>query len=177
MNVKISCVKYFNGFSLRGEEALFSEYLIDSDLCIAGFSYGAQKAFDHVYSTAQRVERLILLSPAFFQTQKESFVRTQLHYFEAGNEAYVETFLKNAASPSSLDLSAYLKTGTKEELEALLQYKWDPRKIHDVVSRGTTVEVFLGQEDKIIALEDAYDFFAEHCTVYLMKETGHILQY
>ena len=62
--------KYFNGFSLQNEEELFSEYLLQSELCVAGFSYGAQKAFEYVYKSKERIDRLILLSPAFFQTQK-----------------------------------------------------------------------------------------------------------
>ena len=95
---------YFNGFSLQNEENYFKEYLNKSELCVAGFSYGAQKAFEYVYKSKERVDRLILLSPAFFQTQKPSFVRTQLRYFEAGQEAYVKQFCQNVASPSSVDL-------------------------------------------------------------------------
>ena len=167
---------FFNGFSLQKEEELFDAYLLKSNLCVAGFSYGAQKAFESVYHSKERIERLILLSPAFFQTQKISFIRTQLHYFEAGQEAYVKQFLANVSSPLKLDLSAYLKIGCKEELEALLTYRWDSRKIEEVLERGTTIEVFLGAEDKIIDAEDAFAFFSPLATTYFIKRVGHILK-
>jgi len=171
-----SYVRYFNGFSLQNEEKLFSEYLVEGDLCVAGFSHGAQRAFEYVYESKERIDRLILLSPAFFQTQKPSFIRTQLRYFEAGQEAYVKQFLDNATHPSSLDLSNYLKVGTKEELEALLTYRWDKEKIQEVFDRGTTIEVFLGNEDNIIDAQAAFDFFSSLTTTYFMKDVGHVLR-
>ena len=167
---------YFNGFSLHNEEDLFKEFVVESDLCVAGFSYGAQKAFDYVYHSKERIDRLILLSPAFFQSKKTSFVRTQLRYFEAGKEAYVKQFLANVAYPSNLDLSNYLKVGTKEELEALLTYTWDKQKIQEVLDRGTTIEVFLGKDDKIIDAREAFDFFASLTTTYFIKSVGHLLR-
>ena len=69
---------YFNGFSLSDEVNLFTEYIDEGENCVCGFSFGAQKAFEYVYTSNERIDRLILLSPAFFQTQKDSFVRTQL---------------------------------------------------------------------------------------------------
>ena len=169
-------MKYFNGFSLQKEKELFTPYLTQSAYCVAGFSYGAQQAFEYVYHATERIDRLILLSPAFFQTQKPSFVRTQLRYFEAGQEAYVKQFLANAAYPSSFDLSKYLKVGTKEELEALLSYSWDKEKIQEVLDRGITIEVFLGENDKIIDAKVAFDFFRPLTTTYFMKRVGHILK-
>lgn len=169
-------MKYFNGFSLQNEKELFTSYLIKSDYCVAGFSYGAQQAFEYVYHATERIDRLILLSPAFFQTQKPSFARTQLRYFEAGQEAYVKQFLSNAAYPSSFNLSEYLKVGTKEELEALLGYEWDKEKIQEVLDRGITIEVFLGENDKIIDAQEAFDFFRPLTTTYFMKRVGHILK-
>lgn len=169
-------MKYFNGFSLQGEKELFAPYLLNSDYCVAGFSYGAQQAFEYVYQSKVRIDRLILLSPAFFQTEKPSFIRTQLRYFEAGQEAYVKQFLSNAAYPSSVDLSDYLDVGTKEELEALLSYTWDQKKIQEVLDRGTIIEVFLGEDDKIIDAQKAFDFFKPMTTTYFMKSVGHLLQ-
>ena len=167
---------YFNGFSLQNEKELFAPYLVDSDYCVAGFSYGAQQAFEYVYHAKERIDRLILLSPAFFQTQKPSFIRTQLRYFEAGKEEYVKQFLANVTHPSCLDLSNYLKVGTKEELEALLSYTWDNKKIQEVLDRGTTIEVFFGQDDKIIDAQQAFDFFAPLTTTYFIKRVAHVLR-
>lgn len=169
-------MKYFNGFSLQGEEALFSEYLVGSEYSVAGFSYGAQQALEYVYDSKLRIDRLILLSPAFFQTQKSSFSRTQLRYFEAGQEAYVKQFLENVTSPSQTDLSSYLKVGTKEALEALLTYKWNEEKIQKILDKGTTIEIFLGKKDKIIDAEAAFDFFTPLTTTYFIKDAGHLLK-
>ena len=176
MSVKISFVKYFNGFSLQNEEEHFKRYVVNSDLCVAGFSFGAQKAFDHVYSAKERIDRLILLSPAFFQTKKASFIRTQLRYFEAGKDAYVDQFLQNTAFPSKTDLKEYLKIGSKEELETLLTYRWDEDKIKEVQDRGTVIEVFLGAKDRIIDAQEALDFFAPLVTSYYIKDAGHLLR-
>ncbi len=173
---KYSKMHYFNGFSLHSEEELFNAFTIKSDLCVAGFSYGAQKAFEYVYNSKERIDRLILLSPAFFQTQKTSFTRTQLRYFEAGQEAYVKQFLENVSYPSSVDLSKYLNVGIKEDLNALLTYTWDKQKIQEVLNRGTTIEVFLGKEDKILDSQEALEFFAPLTTVYFIKNVGHLLR-
>ena len=168
-------MRYFNGFSLQGEEGFFEEYTVDGDLVVSGFSYGAQKALEYVYDTNYRVDRLILLSPAFFQNQKPSFVRTQLRYFQSGQEAYVKQFLDNVAYPSDIDLSKKLNIRTKEQLEALLTYTWDAQKIKEITQRGTTIEVFLGSEDKIIDAGAAFDFFNEIATTYFVKGVGHLL--
>lgn len=170
-------MKYFNGFSLKNEEKLFDPYLIDSDYCVAGFSYGAQQAFEYVYQTKDRVDRLILLSPAFFQTEKPSFIRTQLRYFDADQKGYVEQFLANVAYPYPFDLTSYLKIGSKEQLDALLNYRWDTKKIQDLLDRGITIEVFIGEEDKIINAQMAFDFFRPFTTTYFVKRAGHLLKH
>jgi len=169
-------MKFFNGFSLQGEETLFSKYLIESEYSVAGFSYGAQQAFEYVYASKVRVDRLILLSPAFFETQKPSFFRTQLRYFEAGQEAYVKQFLSNVAYPSRRDLSSHLVVGTREALESLLTYKWDTNKIQKILDKGITIEVFLGKDDKIIDAQAAFDFFSPLTTTYFIKDAGHLLK-
>ena len=169
-------MRYFNGFSLCNEEEFFKEQLIESEYAVAGFSYGAQKAFEYVYNTAERVDKLVLISPAFFQNHKKSFIKTQLRYFKADKEAYSKQFLKNVAYPSSLDLSSYLCEGTYEELESLLSYVWEKEKILELLARGVTIEVFMGDRDKIVDVEKSYEFFLDLVPVYLFKETGHLLK-
>ena len=169
-------MRYFNGFSLKGEEEFFDDWLVKSALCVAGFSFGAQQALEYVYHTQKRVDRLILLSPAFFQTRKSSFMRMQLRYFEADKAAYITHFLKNTVSPSAkTDLTPFLQTGTREELESLLGYRWDRKKIEEIQTRGTVIEVVIGSEDKIIPAKDAYAFFGEITTCYYIKGAGHLL--
>jgi len=174
-------MKYFNGFSLIDEESIFKEsiffdILTPSDYTVVGFSYGAQKAFEYAYESQNRIEKLILLSPAFFQTEKKSFIRAQLRYFNAGKEAYVTQFLQNVASPSSHSLREYLNIGTQDELESLLTYVWDKTKIQTLLKRGTSIEVFLGTEDKIINSKEALAFFSQNCTTYSIKNVGHLLK-
>ncbi|SFZ97422.1 hypothetical protein MNB_SV-5-1741 [hydrothermal vent metagenome] len=169
-------MKYFNGFSLHNEEEMFKEYIDTNSSTVIGFSFGAQKAFEYVYNSKNRVDRLILLSPAFFQEDKKSFVRSQLRYFEAGQEAYVKQFLLNVTFPSNIDLSKYLNIGTKEELTSLLTYKWDKKKIEDILNRGTIIEVFIGEKDKIINAKDTNDFFKPLTTCYYIKDAGHLLK-
>jgi len=169
-------MKYFSGFSLSEEEELFSDYFTPTDYTVVGFSYGAQKALEYAYNKKTRVDRLILLSPAFFQTQKPSFIRTQLRYFEAGQEAYIKQFLDNATHPLKLNLKPYLKVGSKKELSYLLSYVWEEHKIKAILNRGTIVEVFIGEKDKIIESNEVLDFFKNLCTTYLIKNAGHILR-
>ncbi len=168
-------MRYFNGFSLKGEESLFKDYLIDSDFTVAGFSYGAIRAFEEVYNSKIRVDRLILLSPAFFQNHKKSFIRTQLRYFKLDRGSYIKEFLKNIAYPSDIKLSSYLSNGTLDELEYLLLYKWKEDRILEVIKRGVTIEVFIGGKDKIIDSKIAFNFFSKITTTYLLKDKGHIL--
>jgi len=168
-------MKYFNGFALKNEEHFFKEYTVEGSLSVAGFSYGAQKAFEYAYATDKRVDRLILLSPAFFQNQKKSFIRTQLRYFKADQEAYTQQFLKNVVFPSKINLEEHLVSGTHDELEDLLSYVWDRDKIIELEKRGVTIEVFLGGQDKIVSSQDSFEFFSDITTTYFFKEFGHIL--
>ena len=169
-------MKYFNGFSLRGEEELFSDFVSREDFTLVGFSYGAQLAFEEAYRSRKRVEKLILLSPAFFQTEKKSFVRLQLRFFEQDKDAYIHQFLANVAYPSEIDPTGYLDAGSSAELEALLTYRWEERKIIELLERGTQIEVYLGGRDKIIKSDDAFEFFSTLTVTYLIKDAGHLLQ-
>jgi len=168
-------VKYFNGFALKGEEVFFENRLIETDFTIAGFSYGAQKAFEHVYHSKERVDRLILLSPAFFQNEKKSFIKTQLRYYKADKEGYKEQFLKNVVYPSSIELKNYLVDGSLEELEALLTYRWDKEKFVELLNRGVVIEVFIGGRDKIVNVQESLNFFSKLTHTYFFKDEGHIL--
>jgi len=168
-------VKYFNGFSLQGEEVLFEAYLDESEYAVAGFSLGAQLAFEYAYHSDRRIEKLILLSPAFFQNEKRSFIRAQLRYFEQDKRAYTKQFLSNVAYPGSVDLSAYLDIGSREALESLLTYRWSSERIAELLGRGTQIEVYLGGQDKIINSDTAFTFFSALTTSYLIKKAGHLL--
>ncbi len=169
-------MKFFSGFYLKNEQELFEPLLEKTDYTVAGFSYGAQKAIEYALSAKQRVERIILLSPAFFKTQSKSFLRAQTHYFSANKDQYIQNFLSNICLPNShINLEKYLDDGSVEQLEELLTYQWEKDALVLLKNRGTKIEVFLGNEDKIINSKDAFDFFSKYTTTYLIKKAGHLL--
>lgn len=167
---------YFNGFSLKGEADFFKDYAINSAYAVMGFSYGAQKAFEYVYATSERVDRLILISPAFFQNHKKSFVKTQLRYFKADETSYKEAFLKNVAYPLNISLEAFATQGSYEELEELLSYVWEEEKLQKLIDKGVKIEVFMGGADKIVNAQKSFEFFSKLVPVYFFKEKGHLLR-
>lgn len=166
---------FFNGFCFKNEEELFSEYIIKNDFTISGFSYGAIKAFKEVLNSNQRVDKLQLFSPAFFQTQDKKYIRLQLMFFKKDAKSYCENFLKNVVYPKELNLEKYFELGTYEELEELLTFEWNEEDIKKVLNKGTKIEVYLGSVDKIIDSSKAKDFFRKFATVYYINEKGHIL--
>ncbi|WP_417325223.1 pimelyl-ACP methyl ester esterase BioV [Halarcobacter sp.] len=168
--------KYFSGFSLENEKELFEDYLVENDLTVSGFSYGAIKAFDYALTTKRRVDLLQLFSPAFFETKDEKFKRMQLMYYKKDEQAYCNTFLQNVSFPSKVNMKDYYKEATVQELEELLYYKWDEKDLEELLNKGTRIEVYLGQKDKIIDTTSAKEFFEKFATVYFIKEKGHILK-
>ena len=167
--------KYFSGFSLNNEEELFSEYIIESNFVVSGFSYGAIRAFDYVLNSEKRIDTLQLFSPAFFQTKDEKFKRMQLMFFKKDAKSYCDNFLKNIAYPNTFDTVKYFTQGTMEELSELLNYTWEEERLKKVLEKGTKIEIYLGGKDKIIDSLSAKDFFKDYGTVYFIKEKGHIL--
>lgn len=169
-------MKYFSGFCLQDEQALFEEVLKPSNYTVAGFSYGAILAFEEALSSNKRIDTLQLISPAFFEDKETKFKKLQTLHFAKNEKAYKETFINNVASPSSCDLNPYLCDGTLEELSTLLHYVWNEEKIQALVDRGVEIEVYLGAEDKIIDAQKAREFFTPYATVYYQKSVGHILR-
>ena len=169
-------MRYFNGFCFENEQELFRGFLTESDFCVAGFSYGAIKAFEQVYSSKNRIDTLQLFSPAFFQDKDEKFKRLQLMAFKKDKQNYLKNFYQNALYPLEIDISRYKKIGTVEELKELLDYKWDKEKLDIITKRGIKIEVYLGKLDKIINTKAAKEFFQPFATVYYFNHFGHIIQ-
>jgi hypothetical protein len=167
---------FYSGFSLKGEKELFSDFLIENDFTVSGFSYGAIKAFETAFNSSKRVDKLQLFSPAFFQSQDEKFKRMQLMFFKKDEETYCKNFLKNVASPSDINMNVYFQKGDIKELEELLYYVWDKAKLQSLIDKGIEIEVYLGEQDKIVDSKKAMDFFKEFATVYFIKKSGHILK-
>ena len=165
---------YFSGFSLRNESELFKEYMTNNDLTISGFSYGAIHALEYALLTEKRVDKLQLFSPAFFNDKDTKYKRMQLMYFKKDSQKYCENFLQNANLTNEM-VSQYFQMGSYEELEELLNYEWTKEKLTKIQEKNIKIEVFLGENDKIIDAKKALEFFREFGEVYYIKEKGHIL--
>jgi len=165
-------MKYFSGFCLENEQELFDEFTCRGDFCVTGFSYGAQKALEYTFTCFERIDKLQLISPAFFMNKDKKYKKLQTIHFKKDSDLYCKNFLQNATSK---DLSKYFKKGSPEELKELLLYEWDREKLKDIKKRGIEVEVYLGEKDKIIDALHVKEFFQEFATVYYIKNKGHAL--
>ena len=169
-------MRYFSGFSLQNEQELFDFWLPNTQYSVVGFSYGAIKALNYTLNSNKRIDRLVLLSPAYFNDKDEVFKKAQLLYFKKDPKKYIENFLKNVTYKSSIDLNRYLKSATANELKELLYFKWNREDLKKISSNGTIIEVILGENDKIINSKKALEFFKGVATTYYIKNANHILK-
>ncbi len=169
-------MNYFNGFSLCGESELFKDILIDNPYTIIGFSYGAILAMEELKKRRDRVDRLILISPAFFNNVGEKFISLQLKAWDRDRDSYLKKFLKSVAYPSNISLDNYLKAGSKNDLEKLLKYRWSRDELLSFKESGVTIEVFIGEKDKIVNSKESLEFFKSCSLCYFIKGVGHILK-
>ncbi len=168
-------MKFFSGFCFRDEQKLFDDYLKYSDFCVAGFSYGAIKAFEYASTCRDRIDKLQLFSPAFFQDKSDKFKRLQTISFAKNQERYIENFVAQVRYPSSKELQSYLCQGSLDELGELLDYRWTQEKLEKLVEKNVNIEVYLGERDKIINSNTAQEFFSSYADVYFIKGVGHLL--
>ncbi len=169
-------MKFYSGFGFKNEKDLFKDILPKNGFFVAGFSKGSIEAFEYVKNSKKRVDKLILISPAFFQKKDEKFKRLQLLSFKKDFKKYMLNFYKNVLYPSKIDIKEYQTDGDFNQLEKLLYYKWSKDSLKEIRSRGVDIEVYLGEKDKIINPIEAYDFFKSFATVYYIKNVGHILR-
>lgn len=171
-------MKYYSGFSLKNEEYLFDDFITDTDYTICGFSYGAIKAYKRVLfelESKKRVDRLILLSPAFFQTKPLKFKRLQKLAYAKDKESYINNFIKLCFEPYKQKNIKQIDTNI-DELEELLDYEWDIDELISLEKKGVKIEVYLGGKDKIIDVNDAREFFVNIGTLTYIKDANHFLQ-
>lgn len=164
-------MKYFSGFCLKDESELFKSFTCKGDFCVVGFSYGAQKALEYVFTCKDRVDQLQLISPAFFEDQSDKFKKLQTISFRKDSDIYCKNFLQNIG----LSDMKFFEKGTAEELKELLYYKWDINKLTELKKRGIQIEVYLGADDNIVNSLHVKEFFQEFATVYYIKNKGHVL--
>jgi len=169
-------MKFYSGFSLSNDEQLFENYLKVTDYTLAGFSYGAIKAFKEALHATRRIDTLQLFSPAFFQDKTDKFKRMQNMYYAKDKQAYLENFQASIFSPAHIDKSISLEEGKAEQLEELLSFIWKADELKALHDKGTKIEVYLGSEDKIINAQNAKEFFLPYATTYMINHAGHTLQ-
>ncbi len=169
-------MNFYSGFSLEGEEKIFSDYHDKGDFCIAGFSLGAIDAFESAYKSKNRIDKLQLFSPAFFEDKEIKFKRLQEIYFKKDKKRYIKNFLQNIAYPSALDMHNYYHDSGEEDLHKLLYYTWSKEKLQALCDKSIMIEVYLGMEDKIIDVKATKEFFQDFATLIMIKGVGHILQ-
>jgi len=163
-------MRFYSGFCLWNEKELFKEYLDESEFCVGGFSYGAQKALIDAVHTNKRVDKLQLFSPAFFKNNKK-FINLQLNAFKKDKQKYISNFIENIKYPTNKDISNYLDDCELFELEEMFKFNWG--LIEHL--KNVKVEVFIGEKDKIIDVDGAVKFFKQYGDVYFFKEKGHLL--
>ena len=173
-------MKFFSGFCLKNEKEIFKEYLEDKEFVVAGFSYGAQKALDYVLNSNQRIDKLQLFSPAFFD-YNEKIINLNLNAFKKDKNSYIKNFLTKAGinkwkmeSKEWIIDDNNLKIGgcSEDDLYSLFTFNWE--KIKDI--ENIKIEIFLGEYDRIIALKKAYKFFRNYGDIYLIKKANHFLR-
>lgn len=171
-------MKFFSGFSLQNESYLFEDYIKSSDYTVCGFSYGAIKALEYAIEQVKnkkRIDTLQLLSPAFFQTKDAKFKRMQLIAYRKNEDVYLNQFLNSCFYPYEKKI-VQRSTTVIDELEELLEYKWDIELLKELNKKGLNIEVYLGGEDAIVDAKAANEFFKDAATVTYIKDANHFLQ-
>ncbi|MCF6330461.1 MAG: pimelyl-ACP methyl ester esterase BioV [Sulfurimonas sp.] len=171
-------MKYFSGFSMTNESYLFDKYIKTSPYSVCGFSYGAIKAFNYAKEQLKhgnRVDTLQLFSPAFFQTKDTKFKRLQVMSYKKNKILYLQNFMNSCFCPYAKKIVEHRNT-TIDELEKLLNYNWDMSELIKIKNMGVNIEVYLAQNDNIIDIDGAREFFLEISTVTYIKNANHFLQ-
>ena len=164
-------MRFYSGFCFWGEKELFKDYL-EEGFVVAGFSYGAQKALIDAVHTTKRVDKLQLLSPAFFP-KNPKFTKLQIDAYKKDKNSYIKKFIENVKYPKDIDIEKYLDKTELFELEEMFEFNWG--LIEYAKKKNIDIEVFIGEKDKIIDTKNAVQFFKNYAKVYFIKDVGHLL--
>lgn len=167
---------FYSGFSLRNDEIFFESFLKKSDYCVAGFSYGAIHAALYAARAKNRIDTLQLISPAFFQTKKESFRRLQMGGYLKDPAAYTEKFIESCFAPCTAGEVEIDPDASEDQLRELLYFEWTSDLMRAIRAKGIRIEVYLGLEDRVIDVAGAREFFVPHATVTSINRANHFLQ-
>jgi len=163
-------------FALQTSKSFFTPYLNQSDFTVAGFSYGAIKAFEYAFTCKERIDTLQLFSPAFFGDKDAKFKKLQTLSFSKNSDLYTQNFMQNSVYLSTFDIQPFFQKGTLEELGELLNYTWDEERLRSLKEQGVNIEVYVGECDTIINSLHVKNFFVPYASVYYLKRVGHILK-
>lgn len=166
---------FYSGFCLRNDAGFFEGWLKKDVYTVAGFSYGAIKAFRHVLASERRIDTLQLFSPAFFRDRTESFRRLQMKGYQRDGVGYRARFLESCFSPYPVGTVETADDGA-EALEALLTFDWPTASLAALKVRGVRIEVYLGEKDAVVDTEAAMAYFRPFATVFYFKGANHFLQ-
>ncbi len=172
-------MRFFSGFGFRGEKALFKEYLDFDMYNLAGFSYGAQKALQEAVKDVKegkRVQKLQLLSPAFFNTLPKRIKLKELENFVKNKKLYMDFFYKKAAYPYRGDITPFKAEPELSALKELLFFIWRDEDLRLLKDAGVEIEVYQGDFDKIVNPKEVEEFFAPFASLYMIKGVGHLLR-
>ncbi len=169
-------MKFFSAFGLKNEQELFRFWLNCNDFCVAGFSSGAIDALEYTLNSKNRVDRLILISPIFFESIDRDELNKRVKIFKKRYKKFMSEYYKKIDIGSRLDIAKYKTNATLLELENALFYNWSIEKLEKIIKRGTVVEVILSQDDKISDSKYALYFFKDITTTYLIKDVNHLLK-
>ena len=167
-------VIYYSGFALKNDKHFFEEFMNESEYNIAGFSYGAIKAIEYASTCKERIDKIYLFSPAFFQDKNSGFKKLQLRACTKNAQSYLKTFLTNCFLPYK-PLHVETTEPLVENLDELLEYEYSKEMLQNLCDRGIEIEVYVGSEDKIIDALHVKEFFLPYATTYLLQGANHFL--
>ncbi|MDR2152747.1 MAG: pimelyl-ACP methyl ester esterase BioV [Helicobacteraceae bacterium] len=165
---------FFSGFGFANEAELFADYLPSgaSAHCVAGFSLGAIKAFQCAIASDFRIDRLILLSPAFFQDKDRKFARLQLINYARDGASYMRNFY---AACGKFNAKYIDPNPQADDLRKSLNHQWSLDMFDSL--KNLQIEIYLGGKDNIINSEKAAEFFSKtHAQTTYIKNANHLLQ-
>lgn len=169
-------MRFYSGFCLQNESGFFTPYLKESAYTVAGFSYGAVKAFrDVLKNKKSRVDTLQLFSPAYFGNKPERFIRLQLQGYARDAKKYRARFIESCFAPYPAEPVDVIDDDYAA-LEELLTFQWPAEQLQELTSRGVSIEVYLGEKDAVIDAEAARKYFAPYATTFYIKNANHFLQ-
>ena len=172
-------MRFYSGFCLEDESFLFSHLIENGAFNLYGFSYGAIKAFEETkkkLENFERVDKLVLFSPAFFQTSSQAFKKLQLRSFSKNSSRYLNNFIKSCFAPYDV-MDVKIRQDGVEDLEKLLYHEWKRDELLRLNEQGVVVEVYLGEKDEIIDVNGAFEFFKDVANVTFFKNANHFLQF